>query len=127
MSAPKRKVGRPLKFESPEAMERLIHKYFQECKPTKPEGPPPTMAGLAYALDTNRQTLLDYANKDEFSDAINKARNRVEVYLEQRLDEGQVAGTIFSLKNNFVWQDVQNIEKKEERTTRVITADESKV
>jgi hypothetical protein len=116
-----------MKFESVEALEKLILHYFHACKPLKADGPPPTMSGLAYALETSRQTLLTYADKSEFLDTINKARNRVEVYLEQRLDDGQVAGTIFNLKNNFSWQDVQNIEKTEERTTRVITADESKV
>lgn len=125
MSAPKRKVGRPLKFDSVEKMETDILHYFHGCKPLKADGPPPTMAGLAFALDSDRKTLLNYSNKDEFFPALNKARNRVEVYLEQRLDENTVAGTIFNLKNNFGWIDKQDIEKKVESTNVSITKTEA--
>lgn len=63
---------------------------------------PYTMMGLAVALGfTGRKQLWDYSNKPEFSDAIKKARAKVEGCVEERLlDSKNAAGAIFWLKNN---------------------------
>jgi len=108
------KVGRPLKFKSVQELERLIEKYFKECdKKEKPL----TITGLAIALNTTRETLLDYEAKDEFSFTIKKAKTMCENYVEERLfGNTQVAGAIFNLKNNYKrWKD-----KSETEMTHII-------
>ncbi len=70
---------------------------------------PFTITGLALALDTTRETLLDYEKKPEnaaFSDTIKKAKQVVLQFNEKRLhSSNQVTGVIFNLKNNFNWVD----------------------
>jgi hypothetical protein len=116
-------AGRPLKFETPEIMQELIDKYFKTCTTRRllqaggevseesesaldfTEDAYPTITGLCLALDTTRDLLIDYTERDEFSDTIKKAKNRVEAFNEQRLFGNNVTGVIFNLKNNFGWKD----------------------
>nr|DAI27787.1 MAG TPA: DNA packaging protein gp3 [Caudoviricetes sp.] len=67
---------------------------------------PYTVTGLAAFLGTTRQTLLDYELRDEFSDAIKAAKVKIESFAEESLytNKASVAGTIFSLANNFGWK-----------------------
>jgi hypothetical protein len=101
MSNPK---GRPLKFTSPEVMQAAIDDYFTKCDDNHE---PYTMSGLAYELDMDRRSLLNYSKKDDFLPTIKKARNRVEVSVEKLMlkSSGVVAGVIFNAKNNFDWRD----------------------
>lgn len=104
-----RPVGRPLKFQSVEELQQQIDAYFDSCWDAE-EGyykRPYTVTGLALALDTSRKVLLDYQNRnDEYSDAIKRAKNRVENYAEEALfTSKQTAGIIFNLKNNHGWVD----------------------
>lgn len=73
---------------------------------------PFTVTGLAVALDTTRETLLDYEKKTEnaeFSDAIKNAKQMIHNYAEEYLFSGKnVVGAIFNLKNN--WGYVDRIE-----------------
>lgn len=79
---------------------------------------PYTITGLALALDTTRETLLEYEGRVEgreqvdegFADTIKKAKQKCHNYAEQRLFEGNPAGTIFSLKNNYGWRDKSEVE-----------------
>lgn len=110
------KVGRPLKFKSVEEMQKKIDAYFAECEE---KGDPYTMTGLALALDTTRETLLDYRDKDEYSDSIKKAKTRCEAYAEMHLFKGKngVVGAIFNLKNNYSrWVDKQEVVQKDEKS-----------
>lgn len=70
---------------------------------------PFTVTGLAVALDTTRDLLLDYENKPEnaqFSDTIKKAKQVIHRYAEEYLYEGKnQTGAIFNLKNNWGWVD----------------------
>lgn len=84
----------------------MMDKYFDECVKTEQ---PFTITGLALALDTTRETLLDYQKKPEFSDTIKRGKTRVENYAEQRLYAGSPTGAIFALKN-FGWSDKQEHE-----------------
>ncbi len=68
-----------------------------------------TITGLALALDTTRETLLDYEKRDEFSDTIKKAKLRVENQYEKSLQESGRSGDIFALKN-FNWKDNKGID-----------------
>ena len=124
-------VGRPLKYKTPKQMQKAIDKYFKECenKPLLDEkghvltdkhgnpviisGPPPTITGLALALGfTNRQSLLNYQERDEFFDTITRAKTRVEQYAEERLfDKDGANGAKFSLANNFKgWKERQSVD-----------------
>lgn len=97
--------GRPNKITKKEELQEKIDNYFKECNY---KGEPYTITGLCIALDICRDTLCEYAKKEEFSDTIKKAKLRVENYLEKHLitDNG-TTGIIFNLKNNFGWKDKQ--------------------
>ena len=111
-------------------MQKVIDKYFESCEskplldkngnvltdkhgnPVMIPGPPPTITGLALALGfTNRQSLLNYQEKDEFFDTITRAKARVEQYAEERLfDKDGANGAKFSLANNFKgWDNKQEV------------------
>jgi len=111
------KVGRPLKYEDPEKMYEKAMEYF-DLK--KSEGKPYTVVGLALHLGfADKQSLIDYANRDKFSFTIKAIKSMIEEYLEERLDEGNCTGTIFNLKNNFGWKDKQEVESKSDNTHRI--------
>ena len=120
-------VGRPLKYKSVEEMQSVIDEYFNFCDNRIQQVWSPkseatieiidpeayTMSGLALALGfESRQSLLNYAEKDEFLDTIKRARMKVESDVERRSIEKGNAGTIFNLKNNCGWKD-----KREEEIT----------
>jgi len=107
--AKKNKGGRPVKFNNPEEITKAAEAYFKRCKD---EEEPITVTGLAIALDTTRETLNQYGKKQEFSDAIKKAKLRVEHYAEIRLFGPNPAGAIFALKN-FGWSDRATPEEKD--------------
>lgn len=96
--------GRPYKISKKEELQNKIDIYFKECD-MKSE--PYTITGLCIALDICRDTLCEYAKKEEFSDTIKKAKLRVENYLEKHLITDGGTGIIFNLKNNFGWKDKQ--------------------
>lgn len=100
-------AGRPPKWTSKEEIEARIEDYFEyRAKNNLPF----TITGLALALDTTRELLCDYENKDEFSDTIKRAKMRCEDYAETQLFTGKnQAGSIFALKN-YGWRDQQNID-----------------
>lgn len=102
-------IGRPLKYTSAEEMQKDIDKYFAECDE---KNKPYTVSGLAYALGTNRQTLINYENKEAFFDTIKRAKAKIELYNEEMLYSKDVSttGVIFNLKNNYGWKDKQEIE-----------------
>lgn len=107
------KVGRPLKFESAEQLQKQIDDYFRSCH----DGDdrlirPYTITGLALALDTSRQTLLNYENQDEYFDTIKKAKLKIENYAEEALfTSKQTAGVIFNMVNNYGWKNKQEHEQ----------------
>ena len=116
-----KKGGRPPKFKSQKDLKARIERYFRWCegeplidettgKPMVTKGGipvyvgvhPPTIVGLANALDISRQTLLNYQGKKQFEEIITKAKRRVEQYAEERLyDKDGSAGARFNLQNNF--------------------------
>lgn len=126
-------AGRPVKYETPEEMQKLIDLYFLACKCHQQGNDEkllmglsseelliidaiddvyPTVTGLALSLGMTRKGLIDYENKDdpEFGNAIKSAKARVESAIEQRLFHKNAAGSIFNLKNNFGWKDKQEHE-----------------
>ena len=103
------KVGRPLAFSTVEELEEQIKKYYERCELKEK---PLTMSGLACWLGVSRQTLINYSYKEEFFDTISVARAMVQADMEERGLNGDSNATmsIFSLKNNFGWNDKQEIE-----------------
>jgi len=93
------KEGRPLKFKSLKELQLKVDDYFEQTP--KEEW---TITGLAIHLDTFRSVLCDYEEKDEFSNTIKKAKQRVENGYEVDLKKHGRSGTIFALKN-FNWKD----------------------
>ncbi|KAB2587286.1 hypothetical protein BS297_00995 [Rhodococcus erythropolis] len=143
----KNKGGRPLKFTTVAELKLRINEYFDRCDPhtemrrvidghgkegnalwvereVLTPGVPYTITGLARALKTSRETLLDYesgkyddkaddidAAGDKFSDTIKDAKLRVQQNAEEFLMSGAPAtGAIFWLKNNAGWKDRQEVD-----------------
>ncbi|MBQ7975956.1 MAG: hypothetical protein IJ300_09765 [Clostridia bacterium] len=123
-------VGCPPMYKTPEEMQKVIDKYFEDCNgeyiivdgcavtdkagnPVKTKERPLTITGLALALGfSGRQALLNYEGKSEFVDTIKRAKSRIEQYAEERLfDKDGVNGAKFNLSNNFKgWNEKQQID-----------------
>lgn len=103
-------VGRPRAFKSVEEVEEKIKAYFDYCEE---EEKPYTMSGLAYYLGIDRKTLLNYSKNEEYFHTIKKARDRVQMQLEENAlsNKANPTFTIFNLKNNFDWKDKMEVEK----------------
>ena len=105
--APKNVGGRPLKFETVEDLDAAIDAYLGDCAPhivktkvrmTKVDGTaywaedevfseqkPLSVSGAAFAMGTNRQTLLDYKERAEYTDSIRRLLAACEAYTESML------------------------------------------
>jgi len=118
----KNQGGRPLKFKTSEELESKIEGYFEWAEGNNKHI---TVTGLAWYLDTNRQTLSNYQDEDSdlykniedsvkarYIDAIKKAKARIEMEYEDSLyNKNSVVGAIFTLKNNYGYVDKQEIEQ----------------
>lgn len=112
MAEGKHAGGRPLKFKTPEDLRDKGMAYLRERQEAKL---PITITGLAIALDTSRETLMNYEKRDEYFDTIKRLKAYCEDYAEQSIYIGKnAAGGIFALKN-FGWRDKteQDISVKE--------------
>ena len=97
---------KPLKFKTAQELQDKINAYFKECKLKEI---PLSITGLALALDTNRQTLINYQDKDGYKNIVDRAKLMIENAYEIRLIENGRSGDIFALKN-FGWTDRQEID-----------------
>ena len=97
-------VGRPRAFKSVEEVEEKINAYFNYCEEKEK---PYTMSGLAYYLGIDRKTLINYSKNEEYFHTIKKARDKVQMQLEENAlsNKANPTFTIFNLKNNFDWKD----------------------
>ncbi|MGW8439963.1 terminase small subunit [Paenibacillus sp. S33] len=135
MAEDKHPGGRPLKFESAEELQAKIDSYFESCyeevwtREVDGEGKetwtpsldrhgnvekhlvkPFTISGLAVHLETDRKTLLNYEDREEFFLTVKRAKARIENFTEETLlTTKNPAGVIFNLKNNYGWQDKQDV------------------
>lgn len=100
------KRGRPKKYTDAELVQKKIDEYFKICDENHK---PYTMSGLALSLDMDRRSLLNYSKDEKFFPTIKKARDKVESYAEERLFFPNATGVIFNLKNNFGWEDKQEL------------------
>ena len=121
------------KYKTVEEVQERIDSYFKECMEN---GSYPTVTGLCYEMDINRETILRYKNLEDseelkyiqdkevrkgISHSIKKAYEYIQNGYEDKLINGktQAIGTIFALKNNFKWVDKQEVEQ----TTKTINVD----
>jgi len=128
MMTEKHAGGRPRKYETVEAMEERIEAYFAKCdervvrmvvgdKSYKelvdvPRPETYTVQGLSVFLDLSREGLLEYEEREEFSDTIKRAKAIIEENKVTHLldGDGYGPGRIFDLKNNCGWVDKQELE-----------------
>lgn len=124
-------AGRPPKYKTPKEMQETITLYFKAVKYNQLEDATdliakhskgeqliingiedsiPTVSGLAYTLGMSTEALRNYEDKDEFLATVKRAKQRIEMSLEQRLAGNNVAGAIFNLKNNFSWKDKTEVD-----------------
>jgi len=109
------KNGRPAYYTDENTMQLHIDKFFVMCEAKKLT---PTLTGLAFFLDMDRMTLVRYSHKEQFYITIKRAKSRCEAAAVQHLfkNAGQVAGIIFSLKNNYGWEDKTEVSGTMEHT-----------
>jgi hypothetical protein len=120
---PAQPFGRPLKFKTVAELDTAIDAYLGDCAPhimktqvrrTKLDGggywaedeviseqKPVTVSGAAYAMGTNRRTLLDYKERSDFLPSIQRLLDACEAYTESQLFTNAANGAKFSLINNF--------------------------
>ncbi len=99
-------LGRPRIYDSPEELQQIVDQYFED---TKQEDV--TITGLALHLGfESRQSFYDYEKNDAFSYIIKRARLRVELAYEWRLNSNSCTGAIFALKN-MGWKDKTEVEQ----------------
>lgn len=106
-----KKIGRPLKFSDSNELLAKGEAFFQKCDN---EQRPYTVTGLADALGTYRDVLMDYENgkydgeteeeHKQFSNAVKKLKNKCAQFAEERLFGSNATGPIFALKN-YGWKD----------------------
>lgn len=107
----KRKVGKPLKWKTPEIFEEQLFGYINKQKEL---GEPITVSGICLALDTSRQLLVEYGVKPEYGDIVKRAKLEVANYVESGILKNKInaiAG-IFHLTN----LDPENWKQKQEVT-----------
>jgi hypothetical protein len=114
--------GRPPIFATAEEMQLKIEEYFDSCwvdkvsEATDKDGKctmstvhyqnrPYTIMGLALHLGMGRETLCQYSKDGEFSDIVKRAKQKVEMAVEELLLEKGHSGSIFWLKNHAGYTD----------------------
>lgn len=113
------RVGRPLLFETVEALQSAMDLYFRSTPEQEW-----TITGLALALNTSRETLMNYEEKPEFFDTIKKGKDMVHNAYEKDLRRKGRSGDIFALKN-FGWTDKQETEHSGEVTYTIKRGDKN--
>lgn len=95
---------RPKIFKSKKALQEAIDNYFNDMDQAQR---PYTLSGLAYYLEIDRKTLYNYGKDDKFFPTVKRAREKIEMQLEENLVSAGNAttGIIFNLKNNYGWTD----------------------
>ena len=94
-------------IETKEDMINAISSYFSTIAELNT---PPTVSGLGIVLGLSRYQLKSFPKDNEFYPIIRKALQFIEDYSERQLFEPKPpTGVMFALKNNFDWQDKQDI------------------
>jgi hypothetical protein len=134
----RKKMGRPLKFKTPEELQAKIDAYFDSCfepilnkdneivrddqgKAILRQTTPFTITGLAVFLDVDRVSLLDYSERVDFSHIIARAKAKCENFAEKMLfNRDSARGAQFVLNTSYKnWIERREIETKNENITTV--------
>lgn len=102
-------VGRPRIIESVEEAEKVIEKYFKSLGTDDI----PTVEELTLELGlSSRQSLKEYADREEYSDTIKRAKLRILLIHKKLALKGKINPTIFifNSKNNFGYSDKTELE-----------------
>lgn len=117
------KMGRPMKYNNCMDFDAMCELYFEQCDEGREvevydktrqtvvkmkQSIPYTVPGLAVSLGfCDKQSLIDYAEREEFSFTVKKAKARIEQQRNENMLTGDTvaATSIFDLKNNFGWTD----------------------
>lgn len=111
-----RKVGRPLKIETPEQMEKILNEYFETTEENKI-----TITGICLALDLDKSNFYEYEKREGYRDIVKRARMIVENSYEISLRENGRTGDIFALKN-FGWTDKQEIDTNTQGKVTIVNS-----
>jgi len=111
--------GKPVIIDGVVQQDLVVRKVKTKQKPL-------TVTGLAVALGTYRDVLIDYektyADKlPEFSNAIKDAKEQVKEFAESSLFGSNATGPIFNLKNNWGFKDKYETENVNKEVTFVNT------
>lgn len=102
------KIGRPLKWKTPEDFKKAVDSYFTYSESNKK---PISKSGLAVYLKTSRRLLLNYQERKGYAEIIEFAESRIENYLVNRvLTEKNIGGPIFILKACHGFSETQKFE-----------------
>lgn len=97
-------MGRPPLWKDPADLKALVDSYFESTDR-------PTLSGLAVFLGTDRHTIYNYKEKDNFFHIIKEATDKVSAAYEERLIyENNPTGVIFALKN-MGWKDKTEVDQ----------------
>ena len=89
------RAGRPAKFKNPEDLYQQISQYYEDLGEQRP-----TITGLCLHLGfSSKQSLYDYAKRQEFRYFINRALLIIEIGYEKMLLGQNPRAAIFALKN----------------------------
>lgn len=100
------KIGRPTKYNA-----EMIAKVHEFVDMRKKEGVPPFIEGLAYVLDVDTDTIVEWEHKHKaFSVSIKRLKDVQREMLQVHVLGNNAAGGIFLLKNNHHFTDQQNID-----------------
>ena len=104
----KKSVGRPKKYTDVEIMQEKIEEYFSYADKGEHID---TVEGLAYWLDMDRESILNYEKDEQFFGTIKKAKARILSSLQEMAATGGYNATmaIFNLKNNYGYADQHEI------------------
>lgn len=108
------KLGRPLKFVTPEDLIAPIESYLNSTPREEY-----SVTGLAMVIGS-KQLLSDYEKREGFSEIVKEAKLIVENSYELSLRKNGRTGDIFALKN-FGWSDNQDINLGGQKNNPVVT------
>ncbi len=92
-------VGAKLRFQTPQELQKTVDNYFDSEEK-------PTLSGLALHLGLTRQSVWNYGHREEFSEIIIRAAQRIETLYEEKLVYGKhPTGVIFALKCCMDWKE----------------------
>ncbi len=96
-------------FQSPEELQILIDEYMALCAEN---GDITDIEGLAVFLGTTRKTLWEYEYREEFSNTIKRAKDKIFNNKKQLAMKGKMNPIvfIFDAKNNHNYTDKQEVE-----------------